>query len=562
MVVSTPSPGSERLNQIRRWLARHPNWTLTLVVLALLGPFLAKPFNIDDPLFIWAARQIHAHPANPYGFRVVWAWTECPMWELTGNPPLACYYLALAAGVLGWSEMALHFAFLLPALAVAWGTHRLARRLCNQPMLAALAAIFTPVFLVSGTTVMCDVLMLAFWVWAVVFWLEGAEPGNTRRLLVAGVLMAFAELTKYYGACLIPLLAAYSVIGRHQFRPWGACLLIPLAVLCAYQYATRALYGSSLLYGAADYAQFSKWLFGFSSLTTGLTALTFTGGCLAVAFFATPWLWRTRELLAIAGFAVLITAIVFLDESLLKNYRWLPAASLPSVKAQIIFWAVGGVCVLTLAVMDFLRHRDASSSLLALWVLGTFVFAGFVNWTINARSILPMVPAVGILMARRREQNDLAGRKSRPGLVAICLAASAALAFLVAQADFMLANAVRQCAREVGTQLDAGDVTLWFQGHWGFQYYMQAAGAAPLDVKYSALQPGARVAIPSNNTNILPLDPKKAVLQETVIVPGPYLLTTWGLLPGAGFYASAWGPLPFAFGDVPGESVSLYVMKP
>ena len=65
MVVSTPSPDSERLNRIRRWLVLHPNWTLTLVVLALLGPFLAKPFNIDDPLFIWAARQIHAHPTNP-----------------------------------------------------------------------------------------------------------------------------------------------------------------------------------------------------------------------------------------------------------------------------------------------------------------------------------------------------------------------------------------------------------------------------------------------------------------------------------------------------------------
>ena len=31
-------------------------------MVAVFAPFLAKPFNIDDPLFIWVARQIHLHP--------------------------------------------------------------------------------------------------------------------------------------------------------------------------------------------------------------------------------------------------------------------------------------------------------------------------------------------------------------------------------------------------------------------------------------------------------------------------------------------------------------------
>ena len=562
MAVSTPTTGGGHLHPIRLWLARHPYVTLTLVVVALLGPFLAKPFNIDDPLFIWAARQIQAHPADPYGFNVEWGWTKFPMWKVTENPPLACYYLALAVGVLGWSEPALHLALLLPALAVAWGTYRLAGRLCNQPMLAALAAIFTPVFLVSSTTVMCDVLMLAFWVWAAVLWLEGAESGDARRLFGAGILIALAALTKYYGACLMPLLAAYSVIARHRFRPWGACLLIPLAVLCAYQFATCALYGSSLLYGAADYAHFSKWLFGFSSVTTSLTALAFTGGCLAVAVFALPWLWRSRELLVIGGFAVLIAAIVFLDEGLLEKYRLLSPASFLPVKIQMIFWATGGVCVLALAITDCVRHRDAPSALLALWVLGTFLFAGFVNWTVNARSILPLAPAVGILIARRRELNDRIGCRPRTGTIAIGCAAAAGLAFVVAQADFRLARAVRHCAREIGARFEPGGARLWFQGHWGFQFYLQAAGASPVDVKTFAPQPGARVAIPSNNTNLLPPNPAKTVLLETVMAAGPHLITTWSQTVGAGFYSSVWGPLPFAVGKVPGESVSVYALQP
>ncbi|HTY86344.1 MAG TPA: glycosyltransferase family 39 protein [Candidatus Acidoferrum sp.] len=560
MVVPTPSPGRARLNRIRHWLARHPYGTLAVVVVALLAPFLSKPFNIDDPLFIWAARQIHAHPLDPYGFKVEWGWTQFPMWKVTENPPLACYYLALAAAGLGWSEAALHFAFLLPALAVAWGTYRLACRLCRQPLLAALAAVFTPVFLVSGTTVMCDMLMLAFWVWAMEFWLEGAETGNARRLWGAAGLMTLGALTKYYGACLIPLLAVYSAANRQRFKSWGACLLLPLAALWAYQCATEARYGTSLLYGAADYAQFSKGFFGFSPLTTSLTALAFMGGGLAVVLFSMPWLWRPRQLSILAGLAVLITTVVFLDQSLLQKYHSLPAARALAVKFQMSFWAVGGVGLLALAVADLLRRRDAPALLLALWVAGTFTFAGFVNWTINARSILPLAPAVGILLARRRDQIELAGGRIRAGVPAGCLAASVALSVLVARADFLLAHAVRQCAREIRVDMEPGG-TMFFQGHWGFQYYLQGAGVSPFDVKLSALKPGSRLIIPSNNTNVLPLKPEKAGLQQTFTAAGPRLLTTWSQPVGAGFYSSAWGPLPFAFGEVPDESVSVFVLK-
>jgi hypothetical protein len=191
-----------------------------LVVLAALGPFLAKPFNLDDPLFIWVAQQIYLHPTNPYGFDVNWAQTVFPMWNCTENPPLACYYLALGAGFFGWSEIGLHFAFVLPALAVICGTHRLARHFCDRPMLAALATLFTPVFLVSSLTVMCDVLMLAFWVWAVVWWVEGMERDDFGRLAVSGLFIALAALTKYYGMCLVPLLGAYGLLIKGRPGRW------------------------------------------------------------------------------------------------------------------------------------------------------------------------------------------------------------------------------------------------------------------------------------------------------------------------------------------------------
>src|SRR5690242_17447963 len=204
------------LAKLRAQAARHPNLTLALITIGALLPFLAKPFNIDDPLFLWAAKQIHAHPLNPYGFNVNWNGQEFPMSQVTENPPLACYYLALAAGVFGWNEVGLHAAFLLPAIAAIIGTYQIAKRLCKAPAWAALITLFTPVFMVSASTVMCDVLMLAFWVWAVAFWLEGMESRRFGPLAVAGVLVSLALVSKYFGVCLIPLLAAHGL--AHQRR--------------------------------------------------------------------------------------------------------------------------------------------------------------------------------------------------------------------------------------------------------------------------------------------------------------------------------------------------------
>jgi 4-amino-4-deoxy-L-arabinose transferase-like glycosyltransferase len=561
MAEPTSFSGGNLWGKTCAWLARHPYLALTLAVLAALGPFLAKPFNIDDPLFIWAARQIQAHPLDPYGFNVNWYWMPSPMWAVTENPPLAAYYIALAAVVLGWSELALHSAFLLPALAVILGTYRLARRFCKWPMLAALLTLFTPVFMVSSTTVMCDVLMLAFWVWAVVLWVEGMERENLRRLSGAGLLISLAALTKYYGVCLIPLLAAYSLADKRRVGRWAACLLIPLAALCAYQWITQELYGLAMLSGAAIYATHGEDFFSSLKITNALTALTFTGGCLAVAVFFAPLLWRARVIFA--GIIVFIAAALSFEGAILKNYNTLFAGGFRQwIILQIVFWAVGGVSLLALALVDCQRQRNARSWLLLLWVVGTFLFAAFFNWVINGRSILPMAPAVGILLVRRLEQNALINRKIlTPGMF-ICFAMGAVLAVLVTQADFLQAIAVRQTAQKTYASFGHEREKLWFEGHWGFQYYMDALGASAVDPSAPVFRAGDFLAVPRNNTNThFPKSPDLPI-QRIIVIQGPSLLATVNAQVGAGFYASLWGPLPFAFCHVPPEGVSVYAMQP
>ena len=89
-----------------------------IVTIVCLIPFVNKAFHIDDPLFIWSAKQIQTSPADFYGFSVNWYGWNMPMAEVTKNPPVACYYIALVASLFGWSEVAMHTAFLIPAVAM------------------------------------------------------------------------------------------------------------------------------------------------------------------------------------------------------------------------------------------------------------------------------------------------------------------------------------------------------------------------------------------------------------------------------------------------------------
>src|SRR5262249_45820 len=229
------------------------------------------------------------------------------------NPPIACYYIAGAAAIMGWNETGLHIAFMLPALLVVYGTFLLAKHFCKGGTAAALVTLLSPVFLVSATTVMCDVLMLAGWILAIYFWIRGVDENSLRYLLASALLMPVCALTKYFGMALVPLLTVYAVMAR---RSTGWCLIyliIPVAVLYWYQITTQAAYGRGLLMDAASYAQAApgsnRW-----SLSKVITGFSFTGGCaLSIIFFGFALLDRRKMLYAALGLLVLVIFLLLLN---------------------------------------------------------------------------------------------------------------------------------------------------------------------------------------------------------------------------------------------------------
>jgi 4-amino-4-deoxy-L-arabinose transferase-like glycosyltransferase len=541
-----------------------------LTVICLL-PFIGKPFNVDDPLFVWAAKQIAQHPLDPYGFRVIWYDTEMPMSQITKNPPLASYYAALFGPWAGWREIALHLAFLLPALTVILATYELARGLTKRPLLAAVLTLAAPGFLVSATSVMCDVPMLALWMLCLLAWRRGLDSENRWYLLIGGALVALCALTKYFGACLLPLLVVYSLVRRKRVELWGPFLVLPAVVLLGYQLWTKHLYGQGLLWDATQYSLTTSSLLSPSKIGTFLVALSFTGGCALPVLAMAAVCIRKRW---IAGAVVLAIVPAFL---LAWNVvgKFSHQEHQASLVVTLIAFIAGGILTIFLAASDWQNAADsqkerlADSVLLAAWVLGTFVFAAFLNWTVNARSVLPLIPAVAILIARAIDRREVDCReidRRRIALSARVLAplvsVSLAISLWVAASDAAWAYSCRQAARAIVERHTAAQGHLLFTGHWGFQYYMQELGAQAVDVRKYNISPGDTVVRPGNNSNTKRVAPELVASTDSVELNLNYGVMVLNVHADAGFYTSLAGPLPFAFVRTSPEQYTIYHLKP
>lgn len=555
--------------ETRPWKAWY-SWALlgVFVIVALL-PFSNRAFHIDDTLFMFAGKHIVQDPGNPYGFTVNWDNIELPMSQVTKNPPLTCYYIALVGSIAGWSERALHLAFLLPALASALLTYRLARRFTRAPLVAAFAAVATPGFLVSAASVMCDTMMVAIWLLCIELWLEALETEKPALYAASAVLMGVATVTKYFGVALIPLLMAYTLYKRRAGGQWVAYFVIPIAMIAAYQSYTASLYTEGLLSDAAGFASSQKERTGFLGET--LEGLSFVGGCLLPAVAFAPWLWSRRQLLIGLVASGALAGLVVSGWIATGRLNATPPVTQTAFHAhpvlftlELTIFLAGGISVLALGVADFLSKKDADSLLLLLWVGGTYIFTCYFNWTVNARSVLPLLPAGGILIARRLRRNRAPSEALPFARVAIPLLATAAIGIWVTTGDSQQANASRSTAIRVQELTKGRDPssTVWFTGHWGLQYYMEAIGARPAELSKHQINYGDYLLEPGNAAA-----PKLMIAQmspgQNLDVPMTTAAATINKEVGTGFYSSNWGPLPFFLGPAPPEKFELvYLQKP
>jgi hypothetical protein len=219
----------------------------------------------------------------------------------------------------------------------------------------------------------------------------------------------------------------------------------------------------------------------------------------------------------------------------------------------VALWLVAGITLVGLMVADVRRARTPEAWLLGCWVGGTLVFAGFLNWTLNGRSILPLAPAAAILLARRFDLLAQSKGVTLRGWMNGTLLLTGLLALAVARADHLWAKANRLAAEAILARYAQVPGNLWFAGHWGFQHYMAVGRGRVLDVHRSRIEAGDMLVLPLSNPGADVPQSSAGRVVNRLLVAGPSWVATMSHETGGGFYSSVWGPLPFDFWRIPPE---------
>lgn len=475
------------------------------LLLLITLPFAGRAHHVDDPLYLVAARQVLDAPGDPLGGPSFWHDRPARLFDDLYNPPLTAYLLALPVAAGGGSERPVHVTMILLAAAALGAAAWTGEALGVAPRWTVLLAC-SPALCVASVSAMADVpfLLLTLLAW-------GAAARG--RAAANGVLGALSALAKYAGLLNVPL---------------SAVLLLP---------SPRRKAVVSVATAAVLFLLWCLW-----------NVLRYGQPHVAAASRFQGLAWRHQGELVMSFVAALGLAGL---PAALGLIRWTPAATAISVLA-----GAAGAAVLHARgghpaglVLGFVAFGSGAALLAAAWRASRatrrddlFVAACF--WSYAAytalfvyfgatRYLLPLLPPLVWLLARSEAE------RGRVRWVA-SVAAGTALSMLVLWGDTGYANAWRTAAGRLPREGRRFEI-----GHWGFQWYAEAQGYAPLAPR-QVLEAGDVVARAEGVHGARSSPAHLAVLQDvsTVTVASPWLRVMDGAAQ-AGLYSSAWGILPF-----------------
>ncbi len=473
---------------------------VVLAALALVAADAPKPLVVDDVAYVAFARQIAAHPSDPYGFEIFWGQAPQPAFEVLA-PPLLPYWLAGSMRILG-DEPALWKLALLPfTLAFAgslwWLLGRFAPGL-EAPLVWM--AVLSPSVL-PFVNLMLDVPAAALALLALALFLGACDRRSFAQAAVAGLVGGLAMQTKYTGATVVAGMLAYGALTarlRHALVAAG----IAAGVFWGWEALMALRYGQShlvqgILYlwpqrrGASPLAAF-VWSLGFLTLVGAVAPAVGVLGLAALG--GSRW--------AVGGAALAVTAVFGL-------VALLPGAALPEPELwprvrgaspeELLFAGLGcatAASVVRVAVRLARRERDATDRFLVVWL--AIEIAGFAVLSPYLAARRTLGAALASLVLCGRAAVTSLGPEHARRAVRVPLALGAALGGLFAAADFADAVAVRDAVQRASSRLaePATRGTIWYLGHWGFQFYAERAGMRPVVEGRSRLRRGDWLVVP------------------------------------------------------------------
>lgn len=518
--------------------------------IVLSFPFLNRAYFVDDSYFVQIAEWLVDHPERPYDFRTDDAGLQNPGWEKNGfvrmvNPLAHHYFLAGLLKIGGNRVWFLRLGCVLLSGFAGLFLFGLARRFMDYPVWATLLVLATPVFWLTSHSLLIDSTLSFFFLAALYCFIRAGERDSVGLMGLSGVLMGLGILTKYPGLLILPLTACWWILKfKTRGRKWTPLLAwaIALAFLFAYSAWTNALYGQPHIVAA------SKRMVRVFGWDKPFILFVFLSGVTLLPAVYWALIGKAR---AAAGLAGMVCLVLFFAS---------PFGGFSAVQSVLLaFWFTTSLVFIWGVWVLRDRWVYPKDHFLFLWFFGFLAMMILVMGWVAARYYMIVAPAVAFLSVRGLEVSKrIRTENVLKSALAVLIVAGACLAY----ADYRQADP----SRNVGDVLDqewAGDSgRRFYLGDSFTMSYLKDHGWTPAF-------PGEKFEkgdlILSKDVTMPPIWAWwRDVAVERVAIyeyPTRFPIKVMDKAGSAGFYASAWGALPFTLSRSPWERFELYRVK-
>ncbi|MDO8735494.1 MAG: glycosyltransferase family 39 protein [Thermoleophilia bacterium] len=547
---------------------RRIRWELLIlvaVILLLTVPFLNQAYHLDDREFIEFGRAQLEDPFQFYLTDYDYAGRHFEVFH-TSHPPLLSSLIASTIRVSGGeSEPWLHGVYLIFPLLAGIAMYSLGRRFTGRALVSSLLLVTTTGFLVMSHTIRGDVPGVAMWLASIASYVWGVDRSDRRILALSAFFLSLAVMTSYQCLSLVPLLFLYALLQRRISLATMMPLIAPLALFAVYVAYFYNTTGEFIRFSYRTSPEFS-WL---SLPIKGRALIIFLGAATVFPLSIIAAIVRSKT-------DILLTAILFVPAAIMGIVIPFALGDIDGLQAflMLIFMAAG-ISVFYVAgrgiVAWLSRWRSPDGPtidalFLSVWFAGVaFYIFSFLPY-IAVRYMLPLFPPVILLFVRCAEQLLKKHPLRQTGFLYGTVVLTLALALPAAVADYRLANTYRTLADNY--QKEFGDTAekVWFQGEFGFRYYMEKAGFDYLGV--SAVAESGDLVISSLGSFTTGPDLMLApVPEEFSVVTGkttieddfPFRIRNSGAM--AGFYSHRIGPVPVMLSREPLDEITFYRLQ-
>lgn len=518
---------------------------------------ITKAAHIDDTIYLEIARWILQSPLHPLSGNVNWVNTSEPIHRISASPLLIPYLLAALMKVFGDAQIAFHgLTAIFTGLSIV-AFYRLGHQLQVPYLLLLTAAWGLNPALVPSQNLMLDVPLIAVVLlfFGVLLDISAAKSSSlARSYAAAGLLAGVAPLIKYPGLILIPLLLFHLAVHKQWRYLWS--LAIPAAMFGAWCAFNVYDYGSiHLLQTDSGSAHFSG--FPLAELPLRFAdSLIYLGAVSPIAALSFIWLWRAQRSLGIAILALcglgFLQGFVFQADSLTNSL----------LRALFLGLALSLIVALGRAFfLNFIAKNRAMGELpwprplvlLLAWIAVGWCFVLIFTPFLAVRHILLIIPAL-LLLTGVWILPQFSKRA-----VSLAVSATIICGMILGLSDWQYANLYRVQARQIRAELPPG-ATIYFVGHWGWQWYAAQAGMQQYDLEKSVLKPGDYFVAP-HMVGQIPISTRYGPFlepQKTIEVPS----SAATLVRTRGLYGGGWNSLPWTLSTDVVESFTIFKVSP